>query len=58
MSRKNWICEWQGWGQARGPREDHRVDMVAHEGDSKMFKELNPTTDKTVKGGSEQGLLI
>ena len=45
-------------GRQRGPREDHRVDMVAHEGDSKMFKELNPTTDTTVKGGSEQGLLI
>ena len=45
-------------GRQRGPREDHRVDRVAHEGDSKMFKELNPTTDKTVKGGSEQGLLI
>ena len=46
------------YSRQRGPREDHRVDMVAHEGDSKIFKELNPTADKTVKGGSKQGLLI
>lgn len=42
-------------GRQRGPWKDPRVDMVAQEGDSEMFKELSPTADKTVKGAVSRG---